>query len=266
MIRLHAQGTAKMNAGRQRDCHCAVESLLKRGFNSRDFSEKKIIIERGRPTCELPELKAQTKSCVRKFNLEQYSKTEWLSGCRDVGKLFCWPCLLFLNERNIWNKTGFGDITNLHKALERHKNSQTHIISTVQLVMFGKFRIDCQLDNQKRLTILQHNERVKENREIMKRLVDIICHLGKRQLALRGHDESVDSIDRGNYVELVHLLRKYDHKLNVHLEDSTVFTGLSNRIQNDLIDSISDVILTEIKREASSAPFVAVMVDETTDI
>jgi hypothetical protein len=40
-----------------------------------DFSEKKIIIERGRPTCELPELKAQTKLCVRKFNLEQYSKT-----------------------------------------------------------------------------------------------------------------------------------------------------------------------------------------------
>jgi hypothetical protein len=98
--------------------------------------------------------------------------------------------------------------------------------------MFGKFRIDCQLDNQKRLTILQHNENVKENREIMKRLIDIICHLGKWQLAIHGHDESVDSIDQGNYVELFHLLRKYDHKLNVHLEKSTVFTGLSNRVQN----------------------------------
>ena len=73
---------------------------------------------------------------------------------------------------------------------------------------------------------------MKQNREIMNLLTDIICHLGKRQLALCGHDERVDSIDRGNYVELVHLLRKYDHKLNVHLENSTVFTGLSNRIQN----------------------------------
>jgi hypothetical protein len=84
----------------------AIEGLLKWGFNSRDFSEKKIIIERGRPTCELPEFKAQTKLCVGKFNLEQYSKTDWLSGSRNIGKLFCWPCLLFLNENNIWNKTG----------------------------------------------------------------------------------------------------------------------------------------------------------------
>ena len=87
---------------------------------------------------------------------------------------------------------------------------------------------------------------MKENRETIKRLIDIISHLGKWQLALRGHDESVDSIDRGNYVELVHLLRKYDHKLNVHLENSTVFTGLSNRIQNDLTDSISDVNFCEL--------------------
>jgi hypothetical protein len=55
---------------------CAIERILKRGFNSRDFSEKKIIVERGRPTCELPQLKAQTKLCVSKFNVEQYSKTE----------------------------------------------------------------------------------------------------------------------------------------------------------------------------------------------
>jgi hypothetical protein len=32
MIRLHAQATAKINAGRQHDCDCAVESLLKRVF------------------------------------------------------------------------------------------------------------------------------------------------------------------------------------------------------------------------------------------
>jgi hypothetical protein len=30
IVALHAQGTAKINAGRQGDCGCAVESLLKR--------------------------------------------------------------------------------------------------------------------------------------------------------------------------------------------------------------------------------------------
>jgi hypothetical protein len=92
-----------MNIGRECECDCAIERWR---FNSRDFSEKKIIIERGRLTYELRELKAQTKLCVRKSNLKQYSKTEWLSGCRNIGKLFCWPCLLFLNEKHVWNKTG----------------------------------------------------------------------------------------------------------------------------------------------------------------
>jgi hypothetical protein len=95
-----------MNIVRERECDYAFERFLKRGFNSRDLSENKIIVERGRPICELPELKAQTKLCGRKFNLEQYSKTEWLSGCHNIGKLFCWPCLLFPNEKNVWNKTG----------------------------------------------------------------------------------------------------------------------------------------------------------------
>jgi hypothetical protein len=97
------KGLIRLHAKRK----CVVELLLQRGFNSRDFSEKKIIIERVRPTCELTELKSQTKLCVRKFNFKQYSKTKWLCSCRYIGKLFCWPCLLFLNEKNVWNKTLF---------------------------------------------------------------------------------------------------------------------------------------------------------------
>lgn len=248
------------------NCNCEIENILKRGFGSLEFSGKKRIIETGRPMNELKELKVQTKACVRKFNHEQYAKTQWLCGCRDIGKLFCWPCLLFNHEKNVWNGTGYSDINNLHKALKRHEISQSHIVSTIQLATFGKSRIDFQLDNQNRLSVLKYNEKVKENREVLKRLIDIVCHIGKRELALRGHNESDSSVDRGNYVELVHLLKKYDHTLNSHLQDSTVFTGLSNRIQNDLIESVSNIIMKEIKEEVRNTPFVAVIVDETTDV
>lgn len=64
--------------------------------------------------------------------------------------------------------------------MKRHENAQSHIVSTIHLVTFGKTIVDFQLDNQKRLAILQHNEKVKENREILKRFIDLICHLGKR--------------------------------------------------------------------------------------
>ncbi|KAJ4426223.1 hypothetical protein ANN_27034 [Periplaneta americana] len=42
--------------------------------------------------------------------------------------------------------------------------------------------------------------------------------------------------------------------------------GLSSDIQNDIISSISEYMYREIKKDVSQAPFVAVILDETTDI
>ncbi|KAJ4429304.1 hypothetical protein ANN_26308 [Periplaneta americana] len=51
-----------------------------------------------------------------------------------------------------------------------------------------------------------------------------------------------------------------------HLETSTVFKGISNRIQNDLIQAVGSTVLSAIKQEIIEVPFVAVMVDETSDV
>ncbi|KAJ4447754.1 hypothetical protein ANN_09762 [Periplaneta americana] len=84
----------------------------------------------------------------------------------------------------------------------------------------------------------------------------------KQELAFRGHDESSTSINRGNYVELLKYTAEYDPLLKAHLETSTVFKGVSNRIQNDLIEAVAKSLLEEIKL----ANYVAVLVDETTDV
>ena len=45
-----------------------------------------------------------------------------------------------------------------------------------------------------------------------------------------------------------------------------MFSGLSNRIQNDLIESVAEVVRSDIMKDISKASFVAVIVDETTDV
>ena len=77
----------------------------------------------------------------------------------------------------------------------------------------------------------------------MKRLIDVVCYLAMQELAFRGHDERKASTNRGNYIELLNLLAEYDEKLASHLKDASVFSGTSNHIQNDLIESISVVVL-----------------------
>ena len=66
-------------------------------------------------------------------------------------------------------------------------------------------------------------------------------------------------------MELLHALAVKNERLTRHLETSTVFSGFSNIIQNDLIAAIGDVVRYDIK-EISAAPFVAAEVAESTDV
>ena len=121
------------------------------------------------------------------------------------------------------------------------------------------------LNEQRRLNISVHNAKVRENREILKDLINVNCFLAKQQLPFRSNDESSTSSNRGNYVERLHTLAAKDERLARHLETSTVFYGFSNIIQNNLIEAIGDAIRYDIKK-ISAVPFVAEEVDESTGV
>ncbi|KAK1904328.1 Zinc finger MYM-type protein 1 [Dissostichus eleginoides] len=74
-----------------------------------------------------------------------------------------------------------------------------------------------------------------------------------------------ESANRGNYLELLTFLAEYDPDLHYHLFTSKVFIGTSSQIQNDLISAVAEVMGENIKEEISKAPFVALMLDETSD-
>ncbi|XP_026819055.1 zinc finger MYM-type protein 1-like [Rhopalosiphum maidis] len=98
------------------------------------------------------------------------------------------------------------------------------------------------------------------------RLIDATCYLAKQEFPFRGHDEQITSTNRGNYVELINLMGTLDLKLSGHLSTATVFSGLSGDIQNDLIQSISNVLMKKIALEIKNVDFVSIIMDETTDV
>ena len=165
----------------------------------------------------------------------------------------------------MWVTTGFSDIKNLNRSFERHESSETHIHSDIALKTFGKSRIDIAVSEQRKQEISLHNARVSENRYILKCLIDTVIFLAKQELAFRGHDESEGSLNRGNYIELLYFQAEKDEKLSNHLKKSKVFIGTSNKIQNDIIESIAAVIQKDIEMEVGAANFIAIELDETTD-
>ncbi|CAH1101609.1 unnamed protein product [Psylliodes chrysocephalus] len=257
-------------------CECDdSENCLQRlktvPFSTRTFENKHAIIAAGRPTPSL-KIVQQKKNCNRYFSDKFYENYNWFAGCKHINKLFCWACLLFSKEKNVWTNVGYADLNNLTNAAKKHDQSENHIKSALSLCNFGQNRIEMSLSRQFKEEIERHNSKVDRNRNLMRRLIDITCFLGKQELPFRGHTENTESSNRGNFIECIQLLANYDGILEDHLhasnenEKRNVFSGFSNRIQNDLISAIAFVLKEKMRHELHQTDFVAIMIDETPDI
>ncbi|KAF3859056.1 hypothetical protein F7725_021455 [Dissostichus mawsoni] len=112
---------------------------------------------------------------------------------------------------NPWATSGFIDLANLSRAIERHGKSKNPIDCAVKLKLFGR-----------------HKEQVKKNRDIMRKLIIAALYLPRQEQAFRGHNEAAGSSNRGNLVELARAFAELDTALAEHLGSSTVFSGMSN--------------------------------------
>lgn len=99
--------------------------------------------------------------------------------------------------------------------------------------------------------------------------------MSKQELAFRGHDESRDSLNKGNYRELLKCFAKFDSVFERRLHGRLAyseggaagsFTGVSSDIQNDLICCIDSIIEDQIVQEIKNCTFISIQIDEATDV
>lgn len=110
----------------------------------------------------------------------------------------------------------------------------------------------------------QDEERLR-NRDVMKRLIAITVCLAKGGRSFRGHDEKKSSAQRGLFLELVSLLSEYDPLLKAHsTEGPKNALYFSNKIQNDIIISIHNVIMRNII-SSLNGKYMSLIADETSD-
>lgn len=245
----------------------SVKNIIAQKFDSLSFQDKLMIKQLGRQTPDL-KIVQKTKKCKRFFNKAVYQDYQWLTGCPDADKLYCFPCLLFCRDKSRWSSVeGVGDLHNLVALAKKHEHSSFHKFSYLRLQRMGHDRIDVSLSLAHAEVIRRHNTEVDKNRAILKRLIACALFLAQDELAFRGHDESkANSGSRGKFKDLCSLLAKFDPTMKEHLETATVFRGDSKTIQDDLTACIAECVREQIREDLSTAPFVAVMADETTDV
>lgn len=90
--------------------------------------------------------------------------------------------------------------------------------------------------------------------------------MGQQGLAFRGHNETPDSSNRGNFLELLYVLADYSPELREHLkahERKSNATYMSPQSQNEFIQVIGiDYLLGKIIERVQKAKFFAILCDE----
>lgn len=240
-----------------------IDIILNKGVGSFLYEEK-CNLKGKRPTPYLS-LEYKEAKTLRKFQISWYSKFNWLAGSVVRNKLYCYICVLFRGE-NEWSIDGIPNIKNLVRKAEKHQISKKHLTNKESFHMLGKNRIEHSISESRRLTAINHNKQVDINRKILARLIDVVCFLGKQELAFRGHRENEGSFNKGNYCEILDLLAKEEQFIREHFSTNSVFKGTSHDIQNDLIHCVTEVLNSHILKELQTTNFISIQADETTDV
>jgi hypothetical protein len=109
---------------------------------------------------------------------------------------------------------------------------------------------------------------VKERNHLrLRTTIAAVKWLTSQSCALRGHDETPESKNRGNFIELVKLLAEFNSEIvNVVLENAPLNAKYTSPdIQKEILSIIAMKIRKHIRDEVGDAKF-SILVDETCDV
>ncbi len=210
------------------------------------------------------------KGRARAFHSLWYSKYSSIEYSVSMDAAFCFPCRFYMHgnpKEDAFTHSGFRDwkhamgqrgIISKHDISTLHKAAMANWNSYVIINERGT-AIANQLQNSRQ-------ELVKSNQHCIKSLCDIIVFCAKQDLPLRGHRESDDSSNKGNFLEMLNVVAKHDAIIKeklLSLPNNASYK--SPEIQNTLLQVMGNLVRKAVCQEIQKASFFSLLVDETKD-
>ena len=192
---------------------------------------------------------------------------KWLMFSEFTGCVFCYVCKLFSTDYdNVFVKSGFYNWKKAKQTIFGHENSKEHIQCMIKWIEFIK-----QNTHVDEYMVSQIKRVFNYWSAILNRIVAVIRFLAGRGLAFRGHNEVIGSSNNGNYLGMLELLTQFDPVLKQHIgtlanKGKGNVNYLSKTICEELIDIMSQKVLTHIITEINKAKYWGIIVDSTPDI
>lgn len=106
---------------------------------------------------------------------------------------------------------GTNNWKHLIDRMKSHESRPSHLTAEISQGMYLRNqRVDIGLN-------VLNNKQIAEKRQIVLTIFKAVLFLARQNLAFRGHQEDNLSSNRGNYLELIHLLGDYNPYISTHL-------------------------------------------------
>ena len=207
----------------------------------------------------------------RSFRSEWYKGYHWLEYSRERDAAYCYPCRLFTTEPGkyweTFTKNGFSDWKHAmgkDGIIPCHDRCKTHMQAMVSWQDYVKNKVSG-TSVANRLDAAR-SQLIKKNRHYLKTILEVLLVCSQQEIALRGHDESMKSLNRGNFLEIFKLIANHDEIIKERLTcgpRNAIYT--SPIIQNELLHIMGEMVQSIICCKIREAGLFSISVDETRD-
>ena len=210
---------------------------------------------------------------ARSFNPDWFKLYPWLEYSVSKDAAFCYACRLFgavsvhsSRPERAFTSIGFHDwkhATGQKGILINHNNSLSH---KQALVAWEQFKTTQDRGSVAEQLGSNRAQQIRKNRHYIKSIAEILLLCSKQEISFRGHDESENSLNKGNFLEILGLLAKHDPIVDdrlLHGPKNAKYT--SHMIQNNIIAVMASLVRKQICSSVQKTQFYSLMVDETKD-
>lgn len=228
------------------------------------------------PACRVKLVKITDELCLPNFTSRiQKSKLPSIknSCCSRLHHLgntikkdatFCYSCQLFCQKNCTYQGKSFTtqDISNWKETLEnfrKHENSEMHLKS-LQFWREYQFHDETIGDS-----LSVSSKQTEENKKCLRLVIESTLFLGKQCLSLKGNEESLSSINKGNFLELLEIRAKDKGEGIFQRMTSQIDFYNSIQVQNNIIEIIKTEMLQDIVNEINLSSAFSIICDEISD-
>ena len=208
----------------------------------------------------------------RAFNPSWYTSYPWLEYSRERDACYCYSCRLFgcgagSKCEKTFTVVGFRDwkhAAGKSGVLYQHDISYAYKQSVVAWNQYKS-------NNQHKNSIAEQlgnarAEQISQNCHYIKTPAEIVLLCSHQEIALCGHHKGEESMNRGNYLEILNLIAHHDPVINERLTNGPKHAKYTSpEIQNSLINVMGAMVRQSICSAVQKAGAFTLLADETKD-